>query len=60
MYDFMHTWKMNKRIDKNRLVVTRGKAGGRTKVVNGRICIVMDGNQTFSGEHYAVYTEAEM
>ena len=42
----------------NRLVVTKGEAGGeRVKGIKGHMCMVMDGNQTFGREHNAVYTE---
>ena len=43
------------------IVVTRGKGVGRkAKWVKGISCVVMHSNQTYSGEHYLVYTNTEL
>lgn len=42
-------------------VVTRGEEEWKEgKMGKGVICIVMDGNQTFGGEHYIIYTDVEL
>lgn len=45
----------------NRLVVTSGEGDwGCAKWVKGINCMVMEGNQTFGGDHFVVYTHVKL
>ena len=55
----MEDKETNKHIDtENRLVVTSWEGhGGRVK---GHMCMAMDGNYAFGGQHDAIYIEVEI
>ena len=57
----MHKTKQNHIDIENRLVVTREEGGeGRVKWVKEINGMVMDGNQTFTGELTVVHTEVKL
>lgn len=59
--DFTHMWNLKRQNKQNEAKTNRGE--GDTKIGEmdeGGHCVVMDGNQTWHGDHFVVYRDVEL